>query len=82
MSYTIQLTPGNLRSLAWAEARGYFPEDWIERLEDTDEPNVFKVPEYVAWDLRDFEDTDPDAFLSCMPPDVVSVIMELLEEIV
>lgn len=82
MSYTIRLTPENLRSLAWAEARGYFPEYWVERLEETDEPNVFKVHQHAAWELMEFEEDDPHAFLSCMPDDVVTAIWDLMQEIV
>lgn len=81
MTLTITLTDSNIRSLQWAEAHGYMPDGWTDLLVATDDPAIFAVPEHAAWQLSDFEEEDGDAFLSCMPPDVVEAIRGLMDEV-
>ena len=79
--YMITLSESHVRSLQWAADRGYFPQEFLDGIDESG-PEQFEVPEHVAWALPQFQEEDPHAFLTCMPTEVCETILDFMDGII
>lgn len=86
--YTLRLTDGELRSLAWAVNRGYWPEEAYDALETDDEGDgpepaggrLYRLPEHAAWSI--LEDCTEEGYLTCIGGELLDKLLALEGEIV
>lgn len=96
MEYTLETTSYEIVNIAWHTDRGYFPRELFDCLrkqcpESDAEIFIAKIPEHIAWSLRELAEEDPCAYLNCINPHFsdpnieipfVERVENLLEEII
>lgn len=94
--YRINLTDAEMRTLAWAAAHGYFPEEAYDEMHladdafDPDDPDEvpmhmerpWVIPEAAAWSIPTLREEDPDACFACIGGDLLEKLVDLEEKIV
>jgi hypothetical protein len=84
--YQIELDDKEMKALAWATNRGYFPAAAYDGMYQSDEdPNVWVIKEPDAWTILDHiqeQDDSGHSWFPCLGGSLLDKLIDLTQEIV